>query len=152
MDHDHDKCIEAVRAHATDAADRHGVRLAGLPEEVLGELSKSHEARGAYDILESLRRPGRRIQPVQVYRALEKLLGLGLVHKVESQNAFLCCVNGPDCETSVFLICAKCQEVAETHSPDINSALSAAAEIKHFRIRNAHVEVVGVCSSCRESA
>jgi Fur family transcriptional regulator, zinc uptake regulator len=151
MDHDHTKCIRTVMSHAVEAAKQHGVRLAGFPLEVLGELSKSHEARGAYDILDSLRQPDRRVQPVQVYRALEKLVELGLVHRVESQNAYLACVNGPDCEASVFLICSECQTVVETHDADIDTSLSRAAKTERFVVRKAHVELVGRCFSCRQN-
>ena len=52
--------------------------------------------------------------PITVYRALDFLRDNGLVHRIESRNAFVACVNnhGGD-DLVVFLICERCGAVGE---------------------------------------
>ena len=52
--------------------------------------------------------------PPQVYRALEKLIKLGKIHKVESKNAFVACKSS-NCEVSnatAFSFCEFCEKVS----------------------------------------
>ena len=57
---------------------------------VLSVLEESSIPLSAYTILERLGEHGLRAPP-QVYRALDKLLDLGLAHKLASMNSFLAC-------------------------------------------------------------
>jgi hypothetical protein len=74
-----------------------------------GRSQRSERPLSAYTILDQLRDQGFRA-PLQVYRALDKLVEFGLVHRLESLNAFVACRH-PDCEdheTIAFMICEKC--------------------------------------------
>jgi Fur family zinc uptake transcriptional regulator len=55
---------------------------------VMGALSQANGPLSAYTILDELREHGFRA-PLQVYRALEKVVEFGLVHRLESLNAFV---------------------------------------------------------------
>src|SRR3546814_12693557 len=57
---------------------------------VLEVLRTEGRAMTAYQILDALREHGLRA-PVQVYRALERLLEREEVHRIESLNAFVAC-------------------------------------------------------------
>ena len=59
---------------------------------VLDLLENSAEPLKAYSILASLQKEGLK-SPLQVYRALDKLVELGKIHKIESKNAFVACKN-----------------------------------------------------------
>ena len=53
--------------------------------------------------------------PLQVYRALDKLVEIGKIHKIESKNAFIACQNS-NChvtKTTAFSICEKCEKLTE---------------------------------------
>ncbi|MDC3123083.1 transcriptional repressor, partial [Alphaproteobacteria bacterium] len=52
---------------------------------VLNLLQNSGEALKAYSILDSLKKEGLK-SPLQIYRALDKLVELGKIHKIESRN------------------------------------------------------------------
>src|SRR5690606_10648064 len=81
---------------------------------VLGTLSRADGPLSAYTIPDQLRDDGFRA-PLQVYRALEKLLGMGLIHRLESINAFVACAH-PHCHARgliAFAICEKCGQVDE---------------------------------------
>ena len=79
-------------------------------------INKSSEPLKAYTILFSVQKKGIKAPP-QVYRALEKLVETGKIHKIESKNAFVACTNS-NCEISKatsFSICESCETVSYTH-------------------------------------
>ncbi|MGO7302192.1 transcriptional repressor, partial [Rhizobium ruizarguesonis] len=57
--------------------------------------------------------------PLQLYRALDKLLEYGFVHRLESINSFFACAHpGDDCHSHgifAFAICESCGQVMEFH-------------------------------------
>mgnify|MGYP000539494457 CR=1 FL=1 len=53
-------------------------------------IEKSSEPVKAYSILFNVKKKGIKAPP-QVYRALEKLIEVGEVHKIESLNSFVAC-------------------------------------------------------------
>ena len=53
-------------------------------------FSGAKEPLTPYNILYDLRDHGFR-GPTQVYRVLEKLLEIGMLHRIESMNAFVAC-------------------------------------------------------------
>ena len=79
---------------------------------VFNLLQNSGEPLKAYTILESLKREGLK-SPLQVYRALDKLVELGIIHKIESQNSFIACSNSNCASNTAFTICRRCGDVKE---------------------------------------
>ena len=55
-------------------------------------INKSSEPLKAYTILSNVQKKGIKAPP-QVYRALDKLIEMGKIHKIESKNAFVACQN-----------------------------------------------------------
>ena len=77
-------------------------------------IDKSSEPLKAYSILFNVQKKGIKA-PLQVYRALDKLVELGKIHKIESRNAFIACQNS-SCQISkatAFSICESCEQVSE---------------------------------------
>jgi Fur family zinc uptake transcriptional regulator len=117
---------------------------------VFETLSKADGPLSAYDILDRLRDKGFRA-PLQVYRALDKLLELGLVHRLESLNAFIACAH-PDCEghgTMAFAICESCGQVEEFSDAAITRHLQDWAGHENFRLNRTIIELRGRCAACR---
>ena len=56
---------------------------------VLNIIEKAKGPLKAYSILYNVQKRGIKA-PLQVYRALEKLIEIGKIHKIESKNAFIC--------------------------------------------------------------
>ena len=82
---------------------------------VLDKLSKTDQPMSAYTLLDELRGDGLKA-PLQVYRALDKLVAQGRVHRLESIVAFVACQH-PGLRkhaATVFMICEKCGNVSET--------------------------------------
>jgi len=112
----------------------------------------SHQPMGAYDILAELNRAGNadRIAPPIVYRALEFLLVEGLIHRIESRNAFITCVHPGHESAAQFLICRDCEQVAELETSE--HSLLAAADNLGFAVDHSVVEITGVCARCQKHA
>lgn len=118
---------------------------------VLDVLSKSEGPLSAYTILDKLRDNGFRA-PLQVYRALEKLLEFGLVHRLESMNSFVacahrehtCCSHG----TVAFAICEACGNVSEFHDHVIDDQLKAWTGANGFKPSKTTIEIRGLCAAC----
>ena len=81
-------------------------------DRVLRYLQQQDRPISAYDILEGLRFDGVTASTT-VYRALEKLLNAGRIHKVESLNAWTVCCGEHDQQVPVFAICDDCGTVTE---------------------------------------
>lgn len=117
---------------------------------VLDALSGSVGPLSAYSILDRLRGQGFRA-PLQVYRALDKLIDIGLVHRLESLNAFVAC-RQPECEmhaTAAFAICDRCGQVAEFASDEVAAFLQDWAEGRQFVLQKTTIELRGLCRSCQ---
>ena len=115
---------------------------------VLDVLSGASGPLSAYTILDQLRDDGFRA-PLQVYRALEKLIELGKVHRLESLNAFVACRH-TDCSTHeaiIFMICEGCNTVSELTNEAL--ALTDLARNHKFRLRKSTVELFGTCAMCQ---
>ena len=112
-------------------------------------LSKASSPLSAYSILDLLRDKGFRA-PLQVYRALEKLLEFGLVHKLESLNAFVACSHDAcgASEPATFMICEACESVSELGGSGLANYFGKLASEKKFIINHATVELRGRCKNC----
>lgn len=116
---------------------------------VLDALEGAEGPLGAYRILEELRPNGLRA-PLQVYRALDRLVELGLVHRIECLNAFVACSAGHDHggETIAFAICEECGRVTEFVDPEFERRLGAWCSRHAFRRGKTTLEIRGLCESC----
>ena len=77
-------------------------------------IDKSSQPLKAYSILYNVQKKGIKA-PLQVYRALDKLVEIGKIHKIESRNAFIACHNS-SCQVAkatAFSICEICEKVTK---------------------------------------
>ena len=95
-DHDHARCSADVLSHAETLCRQRKQRLTPMRRQVLNALAASHRPIGAYEIMERVAADGTRPAPITVYRALDFLIEQGLVHRIESRNAFLACAHRLD--------------------------------------------------------
>ena len=114
---------------------------------VLACLSDGAPPMSAYDILDRVREEGIRA-PLQVYRALEKLIALGRVHKIASLNAFVACAHRHRGHATAFAICDHCKSVLEFSLPVSNATLNGWSRKTKFAVANTCLEVHGCCADC----
>ncbi len=147
--HDHGHCAAAIIAHAERVCAASGARLTGQRRDVLACVAKSHQAAGAYEIIERMAAQGPRPAPITVYRALEFLQAQNLVHKVECRNAFVACMEQHDGAPTALLICEDCGNVSEILERKAADGLTDAARAQGFAVKRAVVELTGLCTSCK---
>ena len=124
--HDHRLCQRQLLSAARRVCELRKLRLTSRRRQVLEILLASHQPLGAYDIL----------------------LAEGLVHRIESRNAFIGCVHPGHRSAAQFLICRGCEQVAELENPD--TGLLAQADDLGFAVDHSVVEITGVCAECQK--
>ena len=150
-DHDHDRCASDAIAHAETICASRKERLTPIRRRVLEALLATHVPLGAYELIDRLAVRGERPAPITIYRALDFLRDNGLVHRIESRNAFVACVNNhASGDLVVFLICEHCGAVGEAASAAVADQLKAAARSAGFTPKAPVIEIGGVCAHCRQ--
>ena len=113
-------------------------------------IDKSSEPLKAYAILFNVQKKGIKA-PLQVYRALDKLVEIGKIHKVESRNAFIACKSS-SCEISqatAFSICNKCENVSEINNPKLSKYLTNFEDDTGMQYNKYNLEFFGLCKKCK---
>lgn len=117
---------------------------------VFDKLSAAPGPLSAYDLLDQLRDQGLKA-PLQIYRALEKLQEVDLVHRLESMNSFVACAQ-PNCHVKTglvaFAICEKCGVVSEFSDEVVQTRLAAWADERSFTTTKTSLEIRGLCQGC----
>ena len=150
-DHDHDRCAADAIRHAERVCERRAQRFTPIRRQVLRALLSSHRPLGAYEVIDELAKAMPRPAPITVYRALDFLMENGLVHRIESRNAFVACVhNHAGEDLVVFLICERCGAVGEAPGGGVAEALKSSSRAAGFSPKSPLIEIAGICSHCRE--
>ena len=149
--HDHARCAADAIAHAEAVCHDRGQRFTPIRRQVLQALLSSHRPLGAYEVIDELAKSTRRPAPITVYRALDFLMENGLVHRIESRNAYLACAHDHDAAAMVaFLICERCGLVGEIPAAPLAQSLNDAARATGFAPKLSVVEIAGTCAHCQE--
>ena len=113
-------------------------------------IDKSSEPLKAYSILFNVQKKGINA-PLQVYRALDKLVEIGKIHKIESRNAFIACQNS-SCQISkatAFSTCESCEKVSEISNTKLSKYLSNFADEAGMKYSKYNLEFFGLCKKCK---
>ena len=112
-------------------------------------INKSSEPLKAYTILFNVQKKGIKAPP-QVYRALDKLVEAGKIHKIESRKAFVACKNS-NCQISkatAFSICESCEEVSEISDSKLSKYLKNFQDKAGMKFNKYNLEFFGLCKKC----
>ena len=149
QDHDHKRCITAALTRAHDICAERNLRLTTTRESVLRLLWQSHKPLGAYQLQDQLATLlNKRIAPPTVYRAVEFLLQLGLIHRLPSLNAYIGCPFPNSEHSNLFMICTECGNVAEMAHNALNNMLQNASDNANFTLQSQSLELFGLCPQC----
>lgn len=146
--HDHARCVADAMTRAEAICEARGLRLTPLRRHVLQLVWAGHKPVGAYDVLDALTEAGRKAAPPTVYRALDFLMEAGLVHRLDSLNAYIGCPDPEHAHSGQFLICRACHRVIELDASAINARIREAAAGAGFRAEQQMLEVRGLCAAC----
>lgn len=147
--HNHNDCINTALEHAVKICKEKNARLTATRKQVLKFIWESHKPIGAYDLLPKLGEAGFNSAPPTVYRALDFLLEMQLIHRINSLNAFIGCSNPEDIHANCFFICEDCGAAQEINSePLITMRLKLEKELG-LKINEQIAEFAGTCPNCQ---
>ena len=146
--HNHASCVKTALSDAESACLNLGLRLTKIRREILTMVWANHAPIKAYELLEKMHQINPKTAPPTVYRALEFLQKAGLVHRLESLNAYVGCGNPSEPHLGQFLICDSCGAVAEINAPKITNILNEQAAKLGFDTQQQLVEIKGLCPEC----
>lgn len=140
--------MSSVIEHARQVCQEKGLKYTLGREVVLSIVAEQNKALTAYEILDLLKLQQQSAKPTTVYRALEFWMEAGLIHRIDSSNAFVLCEHPGEQHTAQMLICDKCGHVSEVCASNICTALDAQAKQQGFHINKQVIESHGVCNTC----
>jgi len=146
--HNHQLCMTQTLLSAEKICADQGVRLTAIRRRILELVCSSHKAIGAYELLDLFQEDDAKAKPVTIYRALDFLMEVGLVHKIESLNAFIGCLQADKKHQSVILICDNCKNAFELDASPVYKTLFTMSEKTQFTPTSLTIELHGLCVSC----
>lgn len=151
--HNHQHCIDDAMNNARNLCIEKGTRLTALREQVLALVWQSHKPLGAYDLIDMLAEAsGRRIAPPTVYRALDFLLGMKVIHRINSLNAYIGCPSPSTDHPNYFLICTQCHTASECNDSTLCQHIEQLGQQQQFEIQQQWLEILGCCQECQTTA
>lgn len=151
------KNLLRVAEHANEKCKQLGTKLTPKRKQVLMGLVKSEKAISAYELADFCAKEFKESMPtMSVYRILDFLQEVQLVHKLSSANKFVACSH-ITCkhahEVPQFLICNECQRVKEI---SINKStiddLQTNVEKAGFKLLSPQLEMSCLCDQCVDAA
>jgi Fur family zinc uptake transcriptional regulator len=144
--------LAATVSLALDAAHNQVVaaeqRLTAPRRRVLELLLSSGRPVKAYDLVSAFHADERVAKPATIYRALEFLEKMGLVHRLSSSKCYVACTLGTAAHPAAFLICDCCGSCREFSAPEAAS-LSGTATALGYSVERVTLEAEGRCPACR---
>ncbi len=132
-----------------------GLKITRPRECLIRFLLKADRALSPYEIRDELKRQKVKADVVTIYRVLDLLQQLGLVHKVLALNAFIRChiqkgeKGQPKCHH--YLLCRNCHRFEEFEGKDFSSLQkNIATYYQKFHIESHYLEFVGLCKNCQK--
>ena len=143
--------LERTLHRLEDLCRERGQRLSRPRRAVLAKLLSARRPLSAYELLDLLRSEDGRSTAASVYRTIDFLMALGIVHRLESTRSFVLCEHPDGPHWVQFLICRRCGQVVEAEDERVAAATERLGQRLGFALDQHIVELTGVCESCRGS-
>ena len=151
--HDHPHHDASWSVAALDSLQARGLRNGGARRAVIEHLGDQSCCRSAQEIYDGIRADGRPVGIASVYRALDQLVDLQLVQRVELGDGIARFEpSHVDGEHHHHLVCDACGKVEPFADPGLEQALEDAARRLDYRMRAHEVVLHGRCDDCRPAA
>ena len=136
--------------HALERLEIAGFRRGGARRAVIEVLAAEPCALSALDIDERLRGGDRRVGRASVYRALEQLNELDLVHKLDlgSETARYERTD-PGGDHHHHMVCDRCGKVLPFEDRELEVAVTKVTGGAGFEVRDHEIVLHGACDACR---
>lgn len=128
-----------------------GFKITGQRQMVVELLAKTDKALSPYDMRDMLNKQHIKADVVTIYRILETLEKLSLVHKVLAVNGYVRCNTEKfgDKTCHHYLLCKKCHNIDEVEGEDLSKLERKIQNEKKFQIDSHYLEFMGLCKDCR---
>jgi Fur family ferric uptake transcriptional regulator len=135
---------------ARDVLRGSGARSGAAREAVIAYLAKQHCCVSAQDVLNGLRAEDRPVGIASVYRALDQLTELGLVHRIDLGEGLTRFEPAqPGGEHHHHLVCGTCGKVDTFDDQALERAISEIAGSHGYVLGQHEVVLRGACGDCR---
>lgn len=166
-DHNHhclvhsDESIDRRIREAKELCQALGGRFTALREDIYRLILSADRPLGAYDLINLLQqerlhtnqpntsKKSTNVAPPTVYRSLDFLLEFGLVHQLNSINAYIPCCHPRAQHAAAFLICQKCNQVQELSNPPVSQMIEFSQSQLNFAVKKSMIELSGLCDDCQ---
>ncbi len=141
-------------ADAEVIAQQFQFKLTLLRQEILQLFITTDKPLKAYEVLEALKAVRPNAKPPTVYRVLDFFVNQGVLHRLDSCNAYtLCqltdCHQGTnDQNIDIILICRHCSEVIEFSDMVLSALFKKIEAERGVRIEVPQIELQGQCQQC----
>jgi Fur family transcriptional regulator, ferric uptake regulator len=139
------------RNHARTRLEDAGLRSGGAREEVVTLLGEQSCCLSAQEIHDELRKRERGVGIASVYRALETLANLGLVHRVDVGGVACFEPADPSGEHHHHAICSECGRRAAFEDPELERLLDRAGQKLGYAVEAHDLVLHGTCPDCVKS-
>ena len=126
-----------------------GLSFTPLRRDVYQLVCRHETPVGAYELLDELKVHRQKAAPVTVYRSLDFLVRIGLVHRISALNAYTACHRHAPGHGGLLLVCGECSNVIELEDHRLEQRISQTAADVKFQTSTDLVEVRGLCEECR---
>jgi Fur family transcriptional regulator, zinc uptake regulator len=156
-DHTHDSDTSLTSAERADllvaahaACEAVGQRMTPPRQRTYEMILEAGAPVKAYDLIDRFHTDSA-AKPPTVYRALTFLEQAGLIHRIESLNAYVACDTRDHAHTAAFLLCDCCGKSVEVAISPL-AEIEAASEKAGFHVRRITLEARGLCDVCQAGA
>lgn len=129
-----------------------GLKITRQRSMILHFLAQSKKALSPYEMKELLKTKKIKADVVTMYRVLDLLEKLELVHKVQVFHGYIAC-EAPATARNVchhYLLCEHCHAVNEVKGEDLKELEKKIAREHKFSIQSHYLEFRGICAACEE--
>jgi Fur family transcriptional regulator, ferric uptake regulator len=135
--------------HARSRLELAGRHAGRARELVITLLAEQHCCLTANEIVDLLRAKGRRVGIASVYRALDQLVGLRLVQRLDFTDAARYEPMLPSGEHHHHLVCDDCGKVEPFADHSLERALDRVGTRSSYEVGAHDVVLRGACAECR---
>ena len=126
-----------------------GTRLTDPRRRVLTLLAAAKTPLKAYDLIAKAGADGGAVKPPTVYRALDFLCQIGVVHRIKQDSTYVACSHIGHGHLAALFVCDLCRGVTEVHVDEIEHQLGLAANKTGFTLGHLVIEGRGTCQQCQ---
>ena len=144
----HQNCINTAIDNAKMICQEKGIRFTYLRKRVLELIWENHTPQKAYDLLKKLQQEDMDAKPATVYRTLDFLMEYGFIHRINSLNSYIGCVNTTKKGPYFLLVCLNCHVVEESINQHYSELFNKIVNDNQFQCMNRTFEIEGKCQKC----